>query len=507
MPELNKRSKSFLGLALVLSALAGASPVFASTITVTNTNTSGPGSFVDALANAAYGDTINFSVTGTIVLLGTQVISNKNLTISGNSAATSGSGITITGFNVQLFIISQLARVTFSNLTLQGGYNPYGNGGAFDNKGTLTIVNSTLARNGAYGGCGGAIYNEGTLTVINSTFSLNGAGPSGGACNPVSGGAIANFGSAFISNSTFAGNGAFTVNPQTGLQTYFGTEGGAISNDSQKGGSLTIKTSLLAGNSAGEGNNCYSDDPIVSLGYNLLQPGDLSPYVDPPNACFSSLAATDITNVTDAGIDPRNAENNGGPMQTVALFPGSQAIDAIPAASCTDINGNPVTADQRGIARPQGAGCDIGAYELVSVPALSNLGTIQAWGENAQGELGNGTTANSNTPVPVSALSGVAAIAAGGSGVAALDRFSLALLSNGTAWAWGNNQDGQLGNGTTTNSSTPSAVSALSGVTAIAAGAGHALALLNNGTIWAWGNNADGQLAAPHRRPAARPCR
>jgi RHS repeat-associated protein len=122
--------------------------------------------------------------------------------------------------------------------------------------------------------------------------------------------------------------------------------------------------------------------------------------------------------------------------------------------------------------------------------ALLSNGTVKAWGFNADGELGDGSTTNSDVPVTVSGLSGVTAIAANG-------YYSLALLSNGTVKAWGENFYGQLGNGTSgvgTNSDVPVAVSGLSGVTAIAAGFWHALALLSNGTVKAWGDNREGQL-------------
>jgi alpha-tubulin suppressor-like RCC1 family protein len=121
-----------------------------------------------------------------------------------------------------------------------------------------------------------------------------------------------------------------------------------------------------------------------------------------------------------------------------------------------------------------------------SLALLSN-GTVEAWGSNAYGELGDGSTTASSTPVAVSGLSGVTAIAAGGS-------HSLALLSNGTVEAWGQNNNGELGNGATADSSTPVAVSGLSGVTAVAAGDNHSLALLSNGTVVAWGQGGIGQL-------------
>jgi hypothetical protein len=87
----------------------------------------------------------------------------------------------------------------------------------------------------------------------------------------------------------------------------------------------------------------------------------------------------------------------------------------------------------------------------------------------------------------VSALSGITAIAGGGF-------HSLALKNDGTVWAWGANAQGQLGNGTNTDSNVPVQVSTLSGITAIAGGAYHSLALKNDGTVWAWGYNGTGQL-------------
>ncbi len=123
--------------------------------------------------------------------------------------------------------------------------------------------------------------------------------------------------------------------------------------------------------------------------------------------------------------------------------------------------------------------------------ALTSSGQVLAWGDNVEGELGNGTTTSSSTPVQVSLPSGtiVTAIAGGG-------YHSLALTSSGQVLAWGNNAYGQLGNGTTTNSSTPVAVSLPSGttVTAIAGGGSHSLALTSSGQVLAWGDNAQGEL-------------
>ena len=119
--------------------------------------------------------------------------------------------------------------------------------------------------------------------------------------------------------------------------------------------------------------------------------------------------------------------------------------------------------------------------------ALKADGTVWAWGANGGGQIGNGTTVNTNLPVAVNTLSNVIAIAAGGSN-------SLALKADGTVWAWGNNFHGQAGIGTTNAAqSVPVQVTNLASVVAIAAGGWHSLALKTDGTVWAWGRNNYGQ--------------
>jgi len=123
--------------------------------------------------------------------------------------------------------------------------------------------------------------------------------------------------------------------------------------------------------------------------------------------------------------------------------------------------------------------------------ALKDDGTVWAWGYNYHGQLGDGTTTDRTTPVQVSSLAGVTAIATGGS---VYGSHTLAMTSDGTVWAWGYNYYGQLGDGTTTNRTTPVQVSGLMDVTRIAAGGYHNLALMSDTTAYAWGHNAQGQL-------------
>ena len=112
-----------------------------------------------------------------------------------------------------------------------------------------------------------------------------------------------------------------------------------------------------------------------------------------------------------------------------------------------------------------------------------------AWGNNAYGQLGDGTSTYRNTPVQVSGLTGIkiTAIAAGVS-------HTVALKNNGTVLAWGLNSSGQLGDGSTTDRNTPVPVIGLTNVIEISAGESHAAALKNDGTVWAWGSNGYGQL-------------
>ncbi|MBN2128069.1 MAG: hypothetical protein JW741_01175, partial [Sedimentisphaerales bacterium] len=134
-----------------------------------------------------------------------------------------------------------------------------------------------------------------------------------------------------------------------------------------------------------------------------------------------------------------------------------------------------------------------GQHSLV----LRNDGTVRAWGDNYDGQLGDGTTNHHSAPVQV--VDGSRGLFTGATAVAAGHGHSLALRNDETVWAWGYNYNGQLGDGTTTDRSVPVQVvdgagGFLTGMTAVAAGSSHSLAIRNDGTVWAWGYNYNGQL-------------
>jgi alpha-tubulin suppressor-like RCC1 family protein len=176
---------------------------------------------------------------------------------------------------------------------------------------------------------------------------------------------------------------------------------------------------------------------------------------------YNSLALTTDGNILQWGVLPDYTDNNVHADRPVVLK----------------------TADGNDFDQVTQIAMGIGGTAL----AIRHDGTVWAWGRNYSGQLGNGTTADSATPVQVSALTNVVAISAGGS-------HCLAVLADGTVRAWGANSSGQLGNGTLADSATPVKVGSLTDIVAVAAGNRHSLALDSNGNLYAWGTNRVGQL-------------
>lgn len=185
----------------------------------------------------------------------------------------------------------------------------------------------------------------------------------------------------------------------------------------------------------------------------------------------------------------------------VAVSTGSDHICALSkagAVQCLGANssgqlGNGLTADSTSPVAVKGL--DKGVAAIAAGRdfscALTTAGAVQCWGNNEGGQLGNNSLASSPTPVPVSGLdSGIVAITMGPAG----DHVCV-LTAAGAVECWGANDQGQLGNGTTASSSVPIAVSGLSsGVVAISAGEEQTCAATRTGAVLCWGSNYRGQL-------------
>jgi alpha-tubulin suppressor-like RCC1 family protein len=132
--------------------------------------------------------------------------------------------------------------------------------------------------------------------------------------------------------------------------------------------------------------------------------------------------------------------------------------------------------------------------------ALIGNGTYYDWGYNAAGQLGDGTTADSDVPVEVKLPASVRQVFQGGSG--ATNGQTIVILAGGSVWAWGDNQKGQLGDGSRTSSDVPVIVSVPAGVTFVKVNSGgySSYGIDRSGRLWAWGGNDNGQLGTGVRR-------
>lgn len=317
------------------------------------------------------GGTVTFGCSGTIFL-------TNEIAISSDTAIDgSGHAVTLSGDNaVRVFAVPQGVTLSLSGLTIANGNRPDDAGGAIYNSGRLIIAHSSLIGNAA--GSGGAITNQGsgaTLDVSNSTFSDNSATDFQGA-----GGAIFNdYGTATVSHSTFSGNSA----DEQGL-------GGAVynrgtltvsnstffANTANPGGGGAIFTggyggygALIAINCTFSGNSAYAAGGIFGYAGTTVLENSIVANNRPGGNCSGTIfdgggnLSYPGSSCPGTNGDPLLGplQDNGGPTQTMALGPGSAALEAGIDAICA---AHPVDyLDQRGVTRPQGSRCDSGAVE------------------------------------------------------------------------------------------------------------------------------------------------
>ena len=386
-------------------------------ITAANTNAAFGGC---AAGSSTASDTITFIApadSGTITLNSVLPTINTDVNLQGPGAA----ALSVSGNNASRVLFVETAGVVeISGLTIKEASSTAG--GGIRNEGTLTITDSTFSGNSAAGDNGAGVYNTGTLTVSSSTFSDNSASRVGGIYNTSSGtatittstfsgnsasnnsgairndgtmtlsnstlsdnsggnggGALYNHGAMTITNTTITGNsaasggaithntGTLTINNST-IAGNSGTNGGGIR--AETGGPVQLRNTILADNTGSNGPDCVGTGTgsVTSLGHNLV--GDTT-------NCPFTPSASDITGqapLLDALAD------NGGPTQTRALLAGSPALNA---GDCS------VSVDQRGVARPQGPTCDIGAFESDLAAASADLSVTKTVAGGGGGSGGN----------------------------------------------------------------------------------------------------------------------
>jgi hypothetical protein len=352
------------------------------------TNLSGvfldPGSLPYEVGNAAPGDTIQFAANlngGTIFLKNPLDIAT-NLTIDG-----AGSGITVTGGGAHPVIqIDTGVVATINALSITGGFAPGATGGGIDNKGSLSLNNSTVSGNSA--ASGGGIFNDGFLSLSKSTVTGNAATSGAGIYNDGAGtmimsgdtvnnntataptghgGGVDNFGHLTIINCTIAANLALqgggiyngdvlnVVNSTVASNTVTGTgaDGGGI----YTVGQLSLLNTIVFNPNSGAatkndvlGTIALVQGDLFGSGVSIASGGDLGGNQFTANPLLGPL------------------QNNGGPTATMALLPGSKAIAAGAGASLIPGLSVPVL-DQRGEPRPANS-IDIGALQTEVPPPL-----------------------------------------------------------------------------------------------------------------------------------------
>lgn len=404
------RLPRLLGILAVLAGLLAVAPPAAfaagSSVVTTCDDTVGPATpgSLRAAVEAANADgtstdidphVITFALDpacDTITLAGEQLVLDNHVDIQGPGAdvlAVSANELS------RVFKVTIDVTATISGLTITDAYDDGSDtdidGGGILNHGTLTVANSIITDNETVNIGGGIATSFGVLTVIDSTISNNEATGGGGlnvvfgtlivtnstisdnAATNQGGGIDVNYlGSLTMTNSTVSGNtaeigggvnnvGEATIVASTITANTAGFWGGGIANfdllDENAPTTLTLTASIVAGNSLSDNVEAEGPDiygPVTTATYSLI--GDDTASTGLTDGVDGNIVGTEVS-LVDPMLGP--LADNTGPTMTHALLSGSPAIDHIPALDCA------VDTDQRGVTRPQGVACDIGAFEVL----------------------------------------------------------------------------------------------------------------------------------------------
>ena len=360
-------------------------------------------------------DIISLPSGATITLL---VVDNGAGTVNANGLPAITSDITINGNdaiierssaggapNFRIFQVLGGATLTLNNATVRNGRandgapgSGGGYGGGIRNNGTLNVNNSTISGNrtgdGGWGGGGGGIGNAGTLNITNSTISGNRTGNGSSGAGGFGGGILSESGMLNLTNSTLTGNttgngaswdgfggGVSLSNSSANITncTIYNNTAGALSSWGggiyrEGTGALYVTSTTVAGNTANNGGGVFGNGGTSTLKNTIVANNTASPDSNCGRANGGTIVngGNNLDSGTSCGWGSINGSmsntnpllgalaNNGGPTQTMALLPGSPAIDGV---TYLPPNGSPST-DQRGVARPQGVRHDVGAYEF-----------------------------------------------------------------------------------------------------------------------------------------------
>ncbi len=393
---------------MLCAALIAGLPAWAVEYPVSTLADSGSGSLREAISTAGgslANDVITFAVAGTIDLSTSlpdvvTVANGGTLTIDG------GGVITIDGGSlVRIITVATGGHLILKNLSIDHGSDPSGGGGVYNN-GVLEVSRCTFTGDQSHNGTGGAIYNnQGSVTVSDSTFDANTSVSIvgyGGAVYNATGGTFTIERSLFSGNSAYFGGAAYNVGGTLTIvnstfsgntATETGGQGGAIYSPT---GTVKVSNSTFVGNDADSGGGdlyigATGAGAALSIKNSIVASDTGSDCTLSGSSTFAASGVNFDVDGTCAALDGAsftsssslhlgNLANNGGPTATVALLAGSAAIDAVGVNECTDVDGAPVSTDQRGISRPQdgnGDGtalCDAGAFEAltptVAIPML-----------------------------------------------------------------------------------------------------------------------------------------